>query len=125
MAAVLSIGLIAAGVLTAVRRSRTLMVAGLALAGSMVVLGLGLTIVRSLYLNALTGQVERLDAAEVVFDQLVSFIRSSLRTVGVAGLVVALVAFLAGGSDSARAGAAASARDRWVPGCSDTDGCCT
>jgi hypothetical protein len=99
----LSIGLIAAGVLTAMRRARALMVAGLALAGSMVVLGLGLTIVRSLYLNALAGQVEGLDAAEVVFDQLVTFIRSSLRTVGVAGLVVALVAYLAGGSDSARA----------------------
>ncbi len=99
----LSIGLIAAGVLTAVRRPRALMVAGLALAGSMVVLGLGLTIGRSLYLNALAGQVERLDAAEVIFDQLVTFIRLSLRTVGVAGLVIALVAYLAGGSDSARA----------------------
>jgi hypothetical protein len=99
----LSIGLIAAGVLTAMRRARALMVAGLALAGSMVVLGIGLAIVRSLYLNALSGQVERLDAAEVIFDQLVTFIRSSLRTVGVAGLVIALVAYLAGGSDSARA----------------------
>jgi hypothetical protein len=99
----LSLGLIAAGVLTAVRRWRALMVAGLALAAAMVVLGLGLSIGRSMYLNALAGQVVRLDAAEVIFDQVVAFIRLSLRTVGVAALVVALVAFLAGGSESARA----------------------
>lgn len=99
----LSLGLIAAGVLTAVRRSRALVAGGLALALAMVVLGLGLTIGRSVYLNALAGKVERLDAAEVVFDQLVEFIRLSLRTVGVLGLVVALAGFLGGGSDSALA----------------------
>jgi hypothetical protein len=98
----LSLGLIAAGVLTAVRRSRALVIGGLALAGSMLVLGLGLTIGRSIYLNALAGKVERLDAAEVIFDQMVEFIRLSLRTVGVLGLVVALAGFLGGGSDSAR-----------------------
>lgn len=97
----LSLGLIAAGVLTAVRRSRALMVAGLAVALSMLVLGLGLYLGRSLYLGALTGKLDRLDAAQVIFDQVVTFIRSSMRTVGVAGLVVALVAFLAGGSDTA------------------------
>jgi len=98
----LSLGLLAAGVLTAVRRSRTLVVAGLALAASMLVLGLGLTIGRSVYLNALAGKVERLDAAEIIFDQLVAFIRISLRTVGVLGLVVAIAGFLGGGSESAR-----------------------
>lgn len=98
----LSLGLIAAGVLVAVRRSRALMVAGLALALAMVVLGLGLSIGRTAYLGALAGKIERLDAAEVVFDQVVLYIRAALRTVGVAGLVVALVAYLAGGSDSAR-----------------------
>lgn len=99
----LSLGLIAAGVLTATRRWRALVVAGLALTGSMVVLALGLAIARSLYLDALTGTVQRLDAAQVIFDQIVSFIRLSARTVGVLGLVVALAAFLLGGSDSARA----------------------
>lgn len=98
----LSIGLLAAGVLTAVHRSRALVTAGLALAGSMLVLGVGLTIGRSLYLNALAGKVERLDAAEVVFDQMVEFIRLSLRTVGVLGLAVAIAGFLGGGSESAR-----------------------
>ncbi len=98
----LVLGLYAAGVLVAVRRARTLVAAGLALALAMVLLGAGLAVARGLYLDALTGRVLRLDAAEVVFDQLVSFLRLTLRTVGVLGLVVALVAFLAGSSASAR-----------------------
>lgn len=98
----LSLALIAAGVLTAVHRSRALVVAGLALAASMFVLGIGLYVARSLYLGELTGKIERLDAAEVVFDQLVAFIRLSLRTIAVLGLVVAVAAYLGGGSDSAR-----------------------
>ncbi|OLT52286.1 hypothetical protein [Cellulosimicrobium sp. CUA-896] len=98
----LVLGLYAAGVLVAVRRARTLVAAGLALALAMVLLGAGLAVARGLYLDALTGRVLRLDAAEVVFDQLVSFLRLTLRTVGVLGLVVALVAFLAGPSASAR-----------------------
>jgi len=98
----LSLGLIAAGVLAAGHRSRALVVAGLALAVSMLVLGLGLYFGRTFYLGALSGQVQRLDAAEVVFDQLVAFIRVALRTVAVAGLVVAAAAYFGGGSDSAR-----------------------
>jgi hypothetical protein len=98
----LSLGLIAAGVLTARRRSRALVVAGLGLAVAMLVLGLGLYFGRTFYLGALSGQVERLDAAEIVFDQLVAYLRVALRTVAVLGLVVAAVAYFAGGSDSAR-----------------------
>ena len=97
-----ALGLLAAGVLVANHRLRALVVAGLALAASMVVLGLGLAIARNLYLDALSGQVVRLDAAEVVFDQLVAFLRLTLRTVGVLGLVVALAAYLGGSSASAR-----------------------
>ncbi|MFD7022588.1 hypothetical protein [Promicromonospora sukumoe] len=94
--------LLAAGVVVAVHHTRTLVVAGLALAAAMVVLGIGLAIGRGLYLDALSGKVMRLDAAEVVFDQLVSFLRVTLRTVGVLGLVVALAAYLGGSSASAR-----------------------
>ena len=85
----ISLALIAAGVLTAVHRARALVVAGLALAVSMLVLGIGLYVARTLYLDALAGTVERLDAAEIVFDQLVAFIRAALRTVAVLGLVLA------------------------------------
>ncbi|MGV8964776.1 MAG: hypothetical protein ACOH2F_00730 [Cellulomonas sp.] len=98
----ISIAFIVAGVLTAVRRSRALVLAGLALALAMLVLGLGLYFGRTFYLGALTGKVQRLDAAQVVFDQIVGYLRVSLRTVAVAGLVVAAAAFFGGGSDSAR-----------------------
>ncbi|UKJ64978.1 hypothetical protein H1Q78_06340 [Cellulosimicrobium cellulans] len=96
------LGLLAAGVLVANRRSRALVVAGLALTGAMVGLGIGLAVARGLYLGALSGQVLRLDAAEVVFDQAVGYLRLTLRTVGVLGLVVALAAYLGGPSESAR-----------------------
>ncbi|MFD2792227.1 hypothetical protein ACFS27_01560 [Promicromonospora vindobonensis] len=94
--------LLGAGVLVAVRHLRALVVAGIVLAAGMLVLALGLAIARGLYLDALTGVVLRLDAAEVVFDQLVTFLRATLRTVGVLGLVVALAAYLGGSSPSAR-----------------------
>lgn len=94
--------LLGAGVLVAVRHLRALVVAGVVLAAGMLVLTLGLAIARGLYLDALSGVVLRLDAAEVVFDQLVLFLRATLRTVGVLGLVVALAAYLGGSSPSAR-----------------------
>lgn len=97
-----SLGLLAAGVLTARNRSRTLVVVGLGLAISMLVLGLSLSLGRTLYLGELTGKIARLDAAEVVFDQVVVYIRAALRTVAVAGLVVAAAAYFGGGSASAR-----------------------
>ena len=106
----LSLALIAAGVLTAVHRARALVVAGLALAVSMLVLGIALYVARTLYLDALTGTVDRLDAAEVVFNQLVTFIRVTLRTVAVLGLVLAAAAYLGGGSASARSLRASTAR---------------
>lgn len=105
-----ALGLLAAGVLAANHRLRALVVAGLALAAAMVLLGVALAVARSVYLNALSGQVARLDAAEIVFDQVVSFLRLTLRTVGVLGLVVALAAYLGGSSASARSLRAGLAR---------------
>ncbi|MDR7384978.1 hypothetical protein [Promicromonospora iranensis] len=94
--------LLGAGVLLAARHLRALVAAGIALAAGMLVLALGLAVARGLYLDALSGVVLRLDAAEVLFDQLVMFLRATLRTVGVLGLVVALAAYLGGSSPSAR-----------------------
>lgn len=116
-----ALGLLAAGVLVANRRSRALVVAGLALTGAMVALGVGLAVARGLYLTALSGQVLRLDAAQVVFDQAVGFLRLTLRTVGVLGLVVALAAYLGGSSASARSlraglGRAGAAARGWGEG---------
>ncbi|MBE1875848.1 hypothetical protein [Myceligenerans pegani] len=98
----IALGLLAAGVLAATHRLRALVAAGLALVAAMLVLAVALAITRGLYLDALSGQVARLDAAEAVFDQLVTFLRGTLRTVGVLGLVVALAAYLGGSSASAR-----------------------
>lgn len=96
------LALLAAGVIAATHHLRALVVAGLALVAAMLVLAAGLAVARGLYLDALSGVVLRLDAAEVVFDQVVSFLRATLRTVGVLGLVVALAAYLGGASASAR-----------------------
>ncbi|GAB3170467.1 hypothetical protein GCM10027059_36970 [Myceligenerans halotolerans] len=97
-----ALALLAAGVLAATHHLRALVATGLALVVAMLVLAVGLAIARGLYLDALSGQVARLDAAEVVFDQLVTFLRVTLRTVGVLGLAVALAAYLGGSSASAR-----------------------
>ena len=94
--------LLGAGVIAATHHLRALVVAGLALVAAMLVLAAGLAVARGLYLDALSGVVLRLDAAQVVFDQVVSFLRATLRTVGVLGLVVALAAYLGGASASAR-----------------------
>lgn len=94
--------LLGAGVIAANHHLRALVVAGLSLVAAMLVLAVGLAIARGLYLDALSGVVLRLDAAEVLFDQMVTFLRATLRTVGVLGLVVALAAYLGGSSASAR-----------------------
>lgn len=98
----LSLAFLAAGVLVAVRRPRAIVVAGLSLAAGALLVGSGLYFGRILYLDALSARIARLDAAEVVFDQIVTFIRLSVRTVGVLGLLIALAGYLGGGSESAR-----------------------
>ncbi len=81
-----------------------------ALAGAMLLLGAALTIGRSVYVDALPPGVQRPDAAVVVYDQVVAFLRVALRSAFVLGVVVALVAFLAGGTSAARALRASWAR---------------
>jgi hypothetical protein len=97
------IALLAAGVLVARHRARALMWAGLSLAAAMLVTGLGIAIGRTLYLQSLPSTIQRPDAAANVYDQIVSFLRITVRTGFVLGIVVALVAFLAGGTAAARA----------------------
>ena len=57
---------------------------GLAVAGSMLVLGVLLNISRTVYLNALPDTVSQ-PAARAVYDMLVEFIRLNLRALLVAG----------------------------------------
>jgi hypothetical protein len=92
--------LLGLGVLTARRRRRALIGAGLGLAGSMLVLGAALLIARTIYLNSVPASASA-DAAAAAFDILVRFIKTALRALLVAGLIVAAGAFFTGPSVTA------------------------
>jgi len=93
--------LIALGVYLARSHRRALIGAGLGFAASMLVLGAGLVIFRSIYLNSIPNSALPSDAAAVLFDTFVRFIRAALRTLLVVGLVVAGAAFITGPSVTA------------------------
>jgi hypothetical protein len=93
--------LIAIGVYVAVSHRRALIGAGLGLAIGMLVLALGLAIFRTVYLNSVPPDLLPHDAAAALYDTLIRFLRTGLRTVAVLGLVVAAGAFLSGGSVTA------------------------
>jgi hypothetical protein len=98
---ILALLLIAVGVYLARNHRRALIGAGLGFAASMLVLGAGLAIFRSIYLNSVPSSVLPSDAAAALFDTFVRFIKDALRTLLVAGLVVAGAAFLTGPSVTA------------------------
>ena len=75
MLPILSLLLIAAGVYIARGHRRALIGAGLGFAASMLVLGAGLLIFRGIYLNSVPNSVLPSDAAAVMFDTLVRFIK--------------------------------------------------
>src|SRR5215813_1983725 len=98
---ILTLVLLALGVYVARSHRRALIGAGLGLAASMVVLGLGLTIFRGIYLNSVPPRVLPADAAAVLYDTLIRFIRDGLRILLVVGLIVAIGAFFSGPSVTA------------------------
>ena len=97
---VISLVLIGAGVYVAKSHRRALLGGALGVAGGMLLLGLALTWGRSAYLGALPSGVDT-QAATSLFDTLVRFLRDALRATLVAALVVAALAFFAGGSVTA------------------------
>jgi hypothetical protein len=97
---IIVLALIALGVYVAKGHRRALLGASLGVAAGMIVLALGLAIFRSVYLNALPTNVSH-DAAAVLYDTLVAYLRLGLRAVLVLALVVALGAFLTGPSVTA------------------------
>jgi hypothetical protein len=97
---IIVLALIALGVYIAKSHRRALVGASLGVAAGMVVLALGLAIFRSVYLNALPTAVSH-DAATVMYDTLVRYLRLGLRAVLVLALVIALGAFLTGPSVTA------------------------
>ena len=98
---ILTLLLIAIGVYIAPGHRRALVGAGLGFAASMLVLGLGLTLFRSIYLNSVPPAVLPSNAAAALFDTLVRYLRDALRTLLVAGLVIAAGAFFTGPSVTA------------------------
>lgn len=85
------------------RRMRALSLAGLSLVLAMLVLAIGLLIGRALYLDAMPPDILAPDAASAAIDTVLDPLRLALRAVAVLGLVVAVGAYLLGGSASATA----------------------
>jgi hypothetical protein len=93
--------LLVIGVYVAKDHRRALVGAGLGVAAAMLALALGLVVFRSIYLNGIPPGVLPHDAAAVLYDTIMRFLRAGLRTVLVLGLVVAAGAFLTGHSVTA------------------------
>jgi hypothetical protein len=98
---IITLILLLVGVYVAKDHRRALVGAALGVAISMVVLALGLTVFRAIYLDAVPAQVLPHDAAAVLYDTIVRFLRLGLRTILVLALVVATGAFLTGQSTTA------------------------
>ncbi|HUY49705.1 MAG TPA: hypothetical protein VMV92_28985 [Streptosporangiaceae bacterium] len=98
---ILALLLLGAGIYLARSHRRALIGAGLGLAASMLVLGIALAIGRSIYLSSVPANVLPSNAAAVMFDTLVRFIKTGLRTLLVVGLIVAVAAFFTGPSVTA------------------------
>ena len=93
--------LLGLGVYVARDHRRALIGAGLGVAAAMLLLALALAVFRSIYLDAVPADVLPHDAAAVLYDTILRFLRAGLRTVFVLGLVVAAGAFLTGQSVTA------------------------
>lgn len=98
---ILTLVLLGLGVYIARHHRRALIGAGLGFAASMLVLGLGLAIFRGIYLNSVPNSALPANAAAVLYDTLVRFIKDGLRVLLVVGLIVAAAAFFTGPSVTA------------------------
>ncbi|WP_112466693.1 hypothetical protein [Streptomyces triticisoli] len=107
---VLAVLLVVAGVLLAVHRRRVLVAAVLGVGFAMLMLGLGLTVFREVYLNGLPATVSH-PAAEAVYDTLTRYLRTAVRSVVALAVVIALAAWLTG-----RGRRATFVRDAWNSG---------
>ncbi len=96
---VLTLVLALAAIALAPNRRRGVMVVGLTLAGSMLLLGLLLAVGRVATQDA--AQSLNADAAVAIYDQVLTYLRISLRAVAIVGLLAALIAWLSGPSGPA------------------------
>ncbi|MFD3658349.1 hypothetical protein [Streptomyces sp. NPDC058620] len=107
---VLTVLIAAAGVLLAFRRRRALAKTALGAALACLIVAIGLVVARRYYLDHLPPQVQSEAAAAAIFDHLLHFLRITLRTVIVLGVIVALGAYFVGPGGWARAVRSASER---------------
>jgi hypothetical protein len=98
---VIALALFAGGVLLARDRRRAVFRGALGVVGAMLLFGVALAVARIAYVEAVPPDVLSEQAAGNVFDTLVRFLRSGLRTTAVLGLLVALAAWLSGPGKSA------------------------
>ncbi|WP_329257512.1 hypothetical protein [Streptomyces pseudovenezuelae] len=94
---VIALLIAAAGVYVAFNRRHALIGAALAVFAAMLILGIGLTVFRDVYLNHLPSGVSQA-AAGSVYDALVKFLRAGIRALAAVALFTAAGAFLAGPS---------------------------
>ncbi|MFB7051827.1 hypothetical protein ACFCXT_01595 [Streptomyces vinaceus] len=92
---VLAVVLAAIGVLLSAHRRRTLIASALGFAAAALILGIALTVFRTVYLNALPDTVSQ-PAAGAIYDALVRLLRITIRMVVLLGVVLALAAWLSG-----------------------------
>ncbi|MFE7188783.1 hypothetical protein [Kitasatospora sp. NPDC057541] len=107
---VLTVACAAGGVLLAGRRRRAVVTVALGMAGGALLLGIGLSVFRAVYLDRLAAGVD-LAAAQAVYDTLVRYLRSAVRVVVALGLLVALGAWIGG-----RGRWAGTVRGLWASG---------
>ena len=98
---IIAIVLLGIGVYVANDHRRALVGAALGVAVGMLLLAITLAVFRSIYLDAVPASVLPHDAAAVLYDTIVRYLRLGLRTVLVLALVVAAGAFLTGQSITA------------------------
>lgn len=98
---ILLLVLLAVAVGVARNRRTTLIAAMLAIAASMLLLGVALNAFRMVYLDAVPTDQIPVDAAAAVYDTLVWFIRLNLRAILVLSLAIAFVAWISGPSRTA------------------------
>lgn len=91
----LTVACAAGGVLAALRRRRALVAAALAVTATTALLGLGIGVLRPVYLDRLAAGTDR-DAAAAVYDAVVRHLRETVAAVLVLGVLVALGAWLGG-----------------------------
>ncbi|MFJ2777396.1 MULTISPECIES: hypothetical protein [unclassified Kitasatospora] len=92
---VLTVACAVGGVLLAERRRRAVVTVALGMAGGALLLGLGLSVFRVLYLDRLPAGVDQA-AAQAVYDTLIRYLRSAVRVVITLGLLIALGAWISG-----------------------------